>query len=127
MTKEKILNASQDAKLQKNTSPKTHAPVSDTPPLTPDHNTSSDRVMTSALGDVPLKVSVVLGDVSLSVEDLLRLRQGSTLPLHRRVDDLIEIYVHNQRVALGEIVALDNGLIGVAIREVMRSTQGSSA
>jgi len=100
--------------------------MSKNPPQTVNDKPSElhDEVM-SAIYTVPLKISVVVGHVTMSMDEILRLGRGAVIPLEKRVDDLIEIYVHNRKIALGEIVKMDDGRIGVAIREVMRSvTQG---
>ena len=69
--------------------------------------------------DVPVNISAVRGRASMSVAQLLQLRQGSVLELDRKVGEAIDIYVNNRLVARGEVVIVDERL-GVTMTEIIK-------
>ncbi|MDC0865274.1 flagellar motor switch protein FliN [Rickettsiaceae bacterium] len=71
-----------------------------------------------ALYDVPVKVSVVLGNTTMSLSNILKLGKGAVIELERTVGDPIDVYVNNKKVAKGEIVIVDEK-IGVTLTEVV--------
>ena len=73
-----------------------------------------------AVYEIPVKVSTVLGNATVRVSDLLRLRRGTIVELDRKVGESIDIYVNNRLVARGEIIVVDERL-GVTITEVIES------
>ena len=75
--------------------------------------------------DVPVNISAVLGKASLSVADLLKLRQGSVLELDRKVGEAIDIFVNNRLVARGEVVIVDERL-GVTMTEIIKSEDAAA-
>lgn len=77
----------------------------------------------SAIADVPVKISAVLGKSSMSVSDLLSLSQGSVIELDRKIGDAIDIYVNNRLVARGEVVMVD-GQLGVTMTEIVKQEGG---
>lgn len=74
----------------------------------------------SAVHDIAVKVSVVLGTTDLPVRQLLRLGRGAVLELNRRVGEDVDIYVNDRLVARGEIVSLGDKL-GVTMTEICKS------
>ncbi|MDP7666576.1 MAG: flagellar motor switch protein FliN [Rhodospirillales bacterium] len=73
-----------------------------------------------AVYEIPVKVSTVLGNATVRVSDLLRLRRRTIVELDRKVGESIDIYVNNRLVARGEIIVVDERL-GVTITEVIES------
>lgn len=69
------------------------------------------------LTDLELPVAVVLGRAKVRVREALKLTAGSLIELDRRVNDPVEIIVHNVVVARGEVVSV-KGNYGVRIQEV---------
>lgn len=70
---------------------------------------------------VPIEISVSVGRARPQVRDLLRLQRDAVLPLDRRVDDLVELYVGEQLIARGELTELDGeqaGQLAVRVTEV---------
>jgi flagellar motor switch protein FliN/FliY len=76
----------------------------------------------SAVYDVPVQVSAVLGRASLQVNQLLKLSRGAVIELDRRVGEAIDIFVNNRLVARGEIVVVDDHL-GITMTEIIKSDQ----
>ena len=74
----------------------------------------------SAVHDIAVKVSVVLGTTDLPVRQLLRLGRGTVLELNRKVGEDVDIYVNDRLVARGEIVSLGDKL-GVTMTEICKS------
>lgn len=67
--------------------------------------------------DVKVDLKVMLGEVQLSVEDLLALKSGSVLTLDRLMSEPVELFLNDSLVARGEIVAVDDNF-GVRLVEV---------
>jgi flagellar motor switch protein FliN/FliY len=70
---------------------------------------------------VPVEITVSVGRARPRVGDLLRLGRDSVLPLDRRVDDPVELYVGDRLIARGELEELDGdqaGQLAVRLTEV---------
>ena len=73
----------------------------------------------SAVYDVPVHLSAVLGKTSMPVSQLLRLGRGAVVELDRKVGEPVEIYVNNRLVARGEVMIVDDHL-GITMTEIMK-------
>ncbi len=68
-----------------------------------------------AIGDVELDVSIELGRAELLIEDVLKLKEGSIVPLDKLAGDPVDIVVNGKLVARGEVLVLnDNFCVRVA-------------
>lgn len=76
----------------------------------------------SAVFDVPVQLSAVLGRSSMPVNQLLRLGRGAVVELDRKVGEPIDIYVNNRLVARGEVLIVDDHL-GITMTEIIKSEQ----
>ncbi len=74
----------------------------------------------SAIYDIPVQISAVLGRSSMQVSQLLKLGRGAVVELDRKVGEAIDIYVNNRLVARGEVVVVDDKL-GVTMTEIVKS------
>jgi len=72
--------------------------------------------------DVPVKLTVELGNCEMTMKDLLQLGIGGVVQLDKPSSDPIDIFVNQKLVARGEIVVVEDNL-GVKITEV--STGGA--
>ncbi len=70
------------------------------------HRAPSDQVDFSLLMDVPLQVTVELGRARLTIENLLRLNQGSVVELNQVIGEPLSILVNNKLMAHGEAVVV---------------------
>ncbi|MGN7610670.1 flagellar motor switch protein FliN [Magnetococcales bacterium HHB-1] len=70
------------------------------------------------LMDVPLNVSVRLGQVRMQIRDLLKLNKGSLIELDKEADDPLEIYVNDRLLAYGEVVMIKDKL-GIRITDIV--------
>lgn len=70
---------------------------------------------------VPIEITISVGKARPLVKDLLRLARDAVLPLDRRVDDPVELYVGDRLIARGELTELEGdraGQLGVRLTEV---------
>jgi flagellar motor switch protein FliN/FliY len=56
---------------------------------------------------LPIRVSAELGKASLSVQEILRLTQGSMIELDNKAKAPLRLVIKDQVVALGEVVLKD--------------------
>ncbi len=71
-----------------------------------DNQEPSRQVDLSLLLDVPLQVTVELGRTRMTIENLLKLTQGSVVELTQTVGEPLDIYVNNRLMARGEAVIM---------------------
>lgn len=80
--------------------------------------TAGPKLDLAALGEVRMRISVVLGGIDMSISDLLRIGRGAVLELDRRVDEQVDILVNDRPVAKGQIVIVEDR-IAVAVEELL--------
>ncbi|WP_426349118.1 flagellar motor switch phosphatase FliY [Alloiococcus sp. CFN-8] len=68
--------------------------------------------------DVPLEISVVLGKTKKSIREILNLGVGSLVELDKLAEEPVEILVNGKKVALGEVVVVDENF-GVRITSIV--------
>ena len=73
----------------------------------------------SAVSDVPVTVSAVLGKTKIDVASLMRLGDGAVIELDRKVGEPIDLYVNDRLIARGELVMVD-GSLGVTMTEIVK-------
>ena len=84
-----------------------------------DDPTSADS--THPFGQVPIEITISVGKARPQVLDLLRLKRDAVLPLDRRVDDPVELYIADRLIARGELQELEGesaGQLAVRLTEV---------
>ena len=75
----------------------------------------------SPFSQIPIEITISVGKARPLVRDLLRLGRDAILPLDRRVDDPVELYVGDRLIARGELQELDGdqaGMLAVRLTEV---------
>lgn len=83
----------------------------------PETPSASDARDNHPLRSVPIEITVSVGHARPSVRDLLALSENAVLPLDRRVDDPVELFVGGRLIARGELQELDGGEPGqLAVR-----------
>ena len=74
----------------------------------------------TAIYDIPVQISAVLGRSTMQVSQLLKLGRGAVVELERKVGEAIDIYVNNRLVARGEVVVVEDKL-GDTMTEIVKS------
>ena len=74
----------------------------------------------SAVYDVPVQVSAILGSAQMRVSQLLKMGRGAVIELDRKVGEAVDIYVNNRLIARGEVVVVDEQL-GITMTEIIKS------
>ncbi len=78
---------------------------------------------------VPIEITVSVGRARPLVKDLLTLSQDAVLPLDRRVEDAVELYIGDRLIARGELQELEGdreGQLAVRLTEVADLRSGIS-
>jgi flagellar motor switch protein FliN/FliY len=76
---------------------------------------SGDNATLDLIRDVELDLKIELGRTHMYLEDVLRLRKGSVVPLDKLAGDPVDIYVNGRLIARGEVLVLnDNFCVRVA-------------
>ncbi|MCC6598381.1 MAG: flagellar motor switch protein FliN [Alphaproteobacteria bacterium] len=78
----------------------------------------------TAIYDIPVQISAVLGRSTMQVSQLLKLGRGAVVELDRKVGEAIDIYVNNRLVARGEVVVVEDKL-GITMTEIVKSDRTS--
>lgn len=76
---------------------------------------------TNPFAQVPIEITISVGKARPLVRDLLKLTKDAILPLDRRVDDLVELYVGDRLIARGELTELEgeqSGQLAVRLTDV---------
>lgn len=76
---------------------------------------SAESATLDLIRDVELDLKIELGRTQMYLEDVLKLRKGSVVPLDKLAGDPVDIYVNGRLIAWGEVLVLnDNFCVRVA-------------
>lgn len=76
---------------------------------------STESATLDLIRDVELNLKIELGRTHMYLEDVLKLRKGSVVPLDKLAGDPVDIYVNGRLIARGEVLVLnDNFAVRVA-------------
>lgn len=78
--------------------------------------TNEDRL--ASVMDIPVTLTVVLGEKTIPLGKLYALSRGSVIEMDRKVGELVEIFVNSRLVARGEVQLTDDGRLAVSLSEV---------
>ncbi|WP_432450532.1 FliM/FliN family flagellar motor switch protein [Aliiroseovarius marinus] len=70
---------------------------------------------------VPIEVLISVGHARPTVKELLQLKRDSVLPLDKRIEDPVELYVGDKLIARGELQEIEgdeSGQLAVRLTEV---------
>lgn len=76
---------------------------------------------------VPIEITISVGRARPLVKDLLTLAEDAILPLDRRVEDPVELYIGDRLIARGELHELEGdraGQLAVRLTEVADLNSG---
>ncbi len=80
-----------------------------------------DDLATNPFSLVPIEITISVGKARPLIADLLKIGRDTILPLDRRVDDPVELYVGDRLIARGELQELSGdqaGQLAVRLTEV---------
>jgi len=84
---------------------------------------SSEQIVqdepTHPFADVPIKLTFSLGQLNLSVAQIMQLQEGSVLQLEKTTPVQVAIYANNKSIGSGEVVEVE-GVLGVQITNLNR-------
>ncbi|MGD9917144.1 MAG: FliM/FliN family flagellar motor switch protein [Paenirhodobacter sp.] len=92
-----------------------------------DDATRLDSQASNPFSQVPIEITISVGKARPLVRDLLRMKRDSILPLDRRVEDPVELYVGDKLIARGELTEMEgdpNGQLAVRLTEVIDLQNG---
>lgn len=76
---------------------------------------------------IPIEITISVGKARPLIRDLLKMGRNAVLPLDKRVDDAVELYVGERLIARGELEELDGeqqGQLAVRLTEVTDLQEG---
>ncbi|MAQ36287.1 hypothetical protein BMI91_16900 [Thioclava sediminum] len=84
------------------------------------NETAPDASTANPFTQVPIEITISVGKARPLVRDLLRLKRDAVLPLDRKVEDPVELYVGDKLIARGELTEIDgsDGQLAVRLTEV---------
>lgn len=83
---------------------------------------ASEKQNIDLILDVPLEISVVLGRTKKTIKEILELGTGSLVELDKMTEEPVEILVNGKKVALGEVVVINENF-GVRITSIISNTE----
>lgn len=72
--------------------------------------------------DIPVTISVEIGNTKINIRDLLQLNQGSVIKLERMAGEPLDIKVNGTLIAHGEVVVV-NDKYGIRLTDVISPTE----
>ena len=89
----------------------------------------SDNLDGHPFQSVPIEITISVGRARPSVRELLSLGENAVLPLDRRIDDPVELYIGDRLIARGQLQEMeggDAGQLAVRLTEVITLKQDLS-
>lgn len=84
--------------------------------MSPDEIQQSGNQNLDFFLDIPMHIKSQLGNAKLTINDVLHMREGSTIELDTVAGGTSKLFVNNTLFALGEVVVMDDHL-GIRITE----------
>ena len=82
---------------------------------------SGSRLELQALREVELDLRIELGRTQLLIEEVLKLREGSVVPLDKLAGDPVDIIVNGRLIGRGEVLVLNDNFC-VRVAEILAPT-----
>lgn len=86
-----------------------------------DMSNSQNETRPNPFTQVPIEIMVSVGKARPLVSDLLKLQNDSVLPLDRKIEDPVELYIGDKLIARGQLEEVDGdetGQLAVRLTEV---------
>lgn len=85
----------------------------------------TDPDMANPFTAVPIEITVSVGKARPAIRELLSLGRDAVLPLDRRVDDAVELYIGERLIARGQLEEMEGeGQLAVRLTEVANLRDG---
>ena len=78
----------------------------------------------TAMYDIPLRVSIEVGRLKLSLSDFIHLAQGSVVTIKKPAGEPFEIALNGAVVAKGEVIVVEQSS-GVRVVEILKPVGGA--
>lgn len=82
---------------------------------------------TNLFSQVPIEITISVGKARPKIQELLNLEQNAILPLDKRIEDPVDLYIGDRLIARGELQELDGeqeGQLAVRLTEVVNLQDG---
>lgn len=89
---------------------------------------SSNTTAQNPFSSVPVEITISVGKARPLIRDLLALEENSVLPLDKRVEDPVELFIGDRLIARGQLEELNGeqkGNLAVRLTEVTSFQEGS--
>lgn len=86
-----------------------------------DESQGLEQGQKSPFTQVPIEITISVGRARPLIKDLLNLQCDSVLPLDRRIEDPVELYIGDKLIARGELEEVEGetpGQLAVRLTEV---------
>ena len=90
--------------------------------LTNENSTIAESENLEGILDIPVSLSVEIGQTRISIRNLLQLYQGSVVELDRLAGEPLDVLVNNTLVAHGEVVVI-NEKYGIRLTDVISAQE----
>lgn len=83
---------------------------------------TTKRAANPLLDQIPIEVVVTIGKARPAIQDLLALGENAVLPLDRKIDDPVDLYIGDRLIARGELHEVEGdtqGQLAVRLTEVV--------
>jgi flagellar motor switch protein FliN/FliY len=80
------------------------------------------EVSLDAILDIPVTLSVEIGQTPISIRDLLQLNQGSVVELDRLAGEPLDVLVNGTLIAHGEVVVV-NDKFGIRLTDIVSARE----
>jgi flagellar motor switch protein FliN/FliY len=90
--------------------------------LTHDKTTGTGQDLDLIL-DIPVTLSVEMGQTKISIRELLKINQGSVVELNKKAGESFDIKVNGMLVAHGEVVVVGTDTLGIRVTDVISTAE----
>jgi flagellar motor switch protein FliN/FliY len=94
--------------------------------ISPPAGAAADPAQLDRLSDVPVEVAVEIGRTRMTIREALALGPGSIITLDRFADQPVDLLVNGKRVAVGEVVVIDEEY-GLRVTQVVAADAGEGS
>lgn len=83
---------------------------------------AKDDAKLEVILDIPVRLSMEVGNTEISIRNLLQLNQGSVIELDRRAGEPLDVLVNGTLIAHGEVVVV-NEKFGIRLTDVISTSE----